>query len=273
MRRALLLPLAALGVLAAACGGVQRAPPLDPPALRIESFLPEGADAHGVTLRLMGWIENPNAVQLAVARFTYAIDVEGRRAGAGKLHGGLVLPPAGAAPVSLPVRLRWAEIPGLLSALAARESLAIRVSGAAVVPAGRRNLEIPYAIDGSVVLPRLPVILLEEAAVRRSSILETTVELRFGVQNPNPFALPVGRLSYDLSLSGVSVVKASGTTLAAVPPGGSTTIIVPVRFSSIGAAAGALSGAMRGRADVALVGSAAYGALEVVLDARTALVR
>jgi hypothetical protein len=44
-----------------------------------------------------------------------------------------------------------------------------------------------------------------------------------------------------------------------------------VTFSTFVAAAGAIQGAIAGRADVVLAGRAGYGALEAGLDARAAL--
>jgi LEA14-like dessication related protein len=277
MRQIRTAALAALLASAAGCGGarhVPSAPPiaLDPPVFRAESILPQAADANGVTLALAGRIENPNPVRLAVARFTYAFDVLGRRTGAGQLSSDLVLPASGAVAVAVPVRLLWADVPGFLGVLATRESLPFTVHGAALVKAGGGTIELPYAVDGSVVLPRLPAIALHDAVVRESGLFQTVVELRVDVTNPNPFPLPTGRLAYDFSISGVPVAQAGRWSLEPIPPNGQATLVVPVKFSTVGAAAGALSGAMRGRTDVVLSGRAGYGALEVGVDARGSLV-
>ncbi|GAO03917.1 LEA type 2 family protein [Anaeromyxobacter sp. PSR-1] len=271
---AALAALAALVALTAACGGrAVRTPPLaiDPPAFRPEALLPTGADAYGVALALSGRIENPNPMALPVAGFTYAFEVMGAPAGGGQVASELVLPAGGAVPVTVPVRLRWADVPGFLEALATRPSLPVTVSGAARVRAGGGTVAVPYRMDGSVVLPRLPSVTLADAVVRESTLFHTVVELRVSVRNPNPFPLPTGRLSYDLSVSGVPVIQAAKSALDAVPPQGQATVVVPVRFSTVGAAAGALAGAVRGRADLSVSGRAGYGALEVGVDLRGAL--
>jgi hypothetical protein len=148
-----------------------------------------------------------------------------------------------------------------------------RVSGAAGVRTQRGWIDLPYAVQGQVALPRLPAVGLEGASLRRSNLFETVVDIRVGVENPNDFALPTGRLAYDLSVNGVSVASAASQSLGTVPPRGEATVLIPVRFSTVGAAAGMLSGALGGRAEVVLAGRAGYGSLEVVLDARTPLVR
>ncbi|WP_242392225.1 LEA type 2 family protein [Anaeromyxobacter oryzisoli] len=271
--------LAGLVATAAACGGARTVPPppppaiaIDPPVLRAEALLPQAIDAYGVTFALTGRIENPNPRSLQVARFTYAFEVLGARVGAGQVSSDLVLPASGAVPVMVPVRLRWTDVPGFLGVLATQRSLPLTARGTARVRVPGGQLDLPYALDGSVVLPRLPAVALRGAVVRESNLFQTVVEVRVDVTNPNPFPLPTGQLAYDVSLNGVSVAEASKQSLEAVPPEGTTTIVLPIRFSTVGAAAGALSGAMRGKTEVALTGRAGYGALEMVLDTHAELV-
>ncbi len=275
MRRA---SLALAAVLCACSGTPPRVPaprpvPVDPPELSLDSFLPEQLDAVGVTLTLQGEVRNPNPVDLSISRYRYAVELEGRIVASGQTAGRLALPRGASAPVRIPVRLQWVEVPGFLGLLVARESVPLRVTGSASVPTPRGVLELPYAVEGAVVLPKLPAVALRDAAVRESSVFQTVVELHVQVQNPNAFALPTGRLAYDLSVAGVPVAQAASYSLGTVPPGGSATVVIPVRFSTLGAAAGVFSGAMNGRGDVALTGHAGYGALEVALDARTSLGR
>lgn len=272
-----LTPVLALAALAA-CGGGRRVPPpppiaLDPPSLRIDGLVPEELDAYGVTLAVQGAVENPNPVGVSVARFDYAIDVDGQRVAAGRIESGLGIPARGVAPVVVPVRLPWSQVPGFLGMLAVRESLPFRVSGVALAGARGAWFELPWLRDGAVVLPKLPSLALERAFVRESGVLQTVVELSFVVQNPNPFTLPVGRLSYDLSISGAQVARAQSFSLAAVPPGGSARVVVPVKFSTLGAFAGALAGAASGRTEVVLSGRAGWGAFEIALDTRASLLR
>jgi LEA14-like dessication related protein len=267
----------AVPAILAACGGPRApAPPpvaIDPPILRVESFLPRAADAAGVTLAVQGLVENPNPFELSLGRIGYAFQVEGRPAGSGLLSTSVVLPARAAVPVQIPARLRWADVPGFLSLLASRRTLDFHVSGAAGVRTQRGWIDLPYAMDGQVALPLLPEVALEGASLRRSNVFETVVEVRVGIENPNEFALPTGRLAYDLSVNGVSVASAASHSLGSVPGHGQTTVVIPVRFSTVGAAAGMLSGALGGRAEVVLTGRAGYGALEAVLDARTPLAR
>jgi len=261
-------------LLAAACGGPRvRVPPpvpLDPPVLRIDSLLPTGMDATGVTLQLAGRIENPNAIALAVSHVDYALELDGRPAGGGRVTSDVRLPARAAVPVLVPARLRWADVPDLVTLLAARVSVPVRVSGVSVVPGAGA---LPYEARGEVVLPKLPRVALAGTALRESNLLSTTVELRLEIENPNDFPLPAGHLAYDLSLSGVSVARAASHALAGIPARGREIVVIPARFSTVGAAAGVLSSALGGRGEVAVSGRAGYGGFEIGLDARAPLVR
>jgi LEA14-like dessication related protein len=257
-------------LLAAACGGprVRTSVPLDPPVLRIDAFLPTGMDADGVTLQLAGRIENPNAIALTVSHVDYALELDGRPSGGGRVTSDLRLPARDAVPLLVPTRLRWAQVPDLVTLLATRTAVPIRVSGVSVVPGAGA---LPYEARGELVLPRLPRVALAGTTLRESNLLQTTVELRLEIENPNDFPLPEGRFAYDLSLSGVSVARAASYTLGGIPARGRTTVVIPARFSTVGAAAGVLSGALGGRGELALTGRAGFGGLEVRLDARAPL--
>jgi hypothetical protein len=158
-----------------------------------------------------------------------------------------------------------------MALLATRQTLSVHLDGTAGVRARGRSVEVPFAAEGAVALPHPPGVALAGAVVRESNVLQTVVEVKLQLQNPNPFPLPAGHLAYDLSVGGVSVASAASQPLAGLAPGGSTTVVIPVRLSALGVVAGVLSGAARGRAEVALAGRAGYGPIEVGVDARAKL--
>jgi LEA14-like dessication related protein len=277
MRFARFLALALIAVLAACAGRLvpeaARAPaePVEPPVLQVDAFAPTGADAFGVTLAIQGRVTNPNPFEVEVVGYACKLWVDGRPAGSGHVDADLPLGPGGTGPVAVLARLHWADVPGFMAMLAARRSLTVHVDGTASVRAHGRSLEVPFSAQGPVALPLPPGVSLAGAAVRESNVLQTVVEVRLHVRNPNPFPLPVGRLAYDLSVGGVSVASAASQPLAGLAPGDAATVVIPVRVSAIGAVAGVLGGAARGRAEVALAGKAGYGPIEVGVDARARL--
>ncbi len=272
--RQLIVPFAVLA-LTAGCAHAPPPIPITPPTLVLESFIPQQFDAYGVTLSMHGRLENPNPVSVPVDVFTYQISIDGQPAGGGKVSTGIVLPANGSVPARVPARLEWASVPHLLELLATHGGEApCQVTGAALVPNGSQYLELPYAVSGTVGLPFPPKVSMGKVVLQKSDLFETIIEVQMNVQNPNKFPLPNGRLAYNLTLSGVSVVNGGNFALTDVPPGEPRLIAIPVRFSTVGAAAGAIASILRGaNADVAFSGSAGYGGLEAGLDARATLAR
>ena len=64
-------------------------------------------------------------------------------------------------------------------------------------------------------LPRLPAVTLRGAALEEAGLFQTVIELHLEVENPNPFALPTGRLAYDLTVAGSPVARAAVASAAA----------------------------------------------------------
>lgn len=269
--------LSALWALAA-CAGVPRPPPplassIEPPRLVVESLVPRDADAHGVTLAVLGRIENPNPVDLSLSRFAWQFQVEGQPAGSGQAPADLLLRRGSAVPVTVPARLGWAGVPSFAALLATRQSVPVRVSGVASVRVAGGALDLPFAAEGSVALPRLPAVTLRGAALEEAGLFQTVIELHLEVENPNPFALPTGRLAYDLTVAGSPVARAASASLERVPPGGAAVVKVPVTVSAVGALSALLAAATRGNAEAVLRGRVEYGALGLALEARAALGR
>jgi LEA14-like dessication related protein len=265
--------LAALaGLIAAGCARrippPPPLPPVDPPRLTIEAVAPGAIDAFGVTVLVRGRLENPNPVDLPVSGFDYAVEVDGQAADSGRLDSQLVLPAAGAVDFAVPARLRWSRIPETVVVLATRRSLALRVTGAARLRGVR---PLPWGAEATVALPILPSLALERSRVRESTLLQTTLELALRIRNPNDFPLPVGRLRFDLSVSGSVVASAASHALDQVAPHGEVEVLIPVKFSPIGTVAAAVGGVLKLQANVHLVGQAGWGELEVAVDQKIGL--
>lgn len=259
---------AALAALLAA-GCARRAPlppplpPVDPPRLTIEAVAPGAIDAFGVTVEVRGRMENPNPVDLPLTAFDFVIAVDGKPVDAGRLESRLVLPAGGTIDFAVPARLHWTRIPETVAVLASRRSLALRVTGAVHLRGGR---PLPWGADATVALPYLPTLELEQSRVRESNLRQTTVELTARVRNPNDFPLPVGRLNFDLYVSGSVVASAASQALDEVPAHGEVVVLIPVKFSALGTVAAAAGGILKLQANVRLKGRAGWGELEVAVD-------
>jgi LEA14-like dessication related protein len=251
---------ASLGALTGA--GFQR------PTLAYESWSADGLDLDGVTIHLRYRLDNPNDFSLDMRRLDYRLEVEGQQVAEGELPAGIQLRARGATPLSVPIRLRWRDIPGFVQLLVTRRDVAYRVTGNAGVATPLGTVGLPFEHQDRVALPRPPSVGLEGVRVGRADATALEVDVRLRIENGNAFPLPVGALLYGLRLGERSLVDGGTHPLAAVPPGGSAVVTVPIRISLQGLAETFLE-LLRGAA-LSFQGRAGYGPLEVPVETEPA---
>src|SRR5512138_3206990 len=212
--RALASAVAAAALAACAHAPPPPAPlPVFPPLVAIETAGFEGLGFTGVDLTFRARIENPNPTPISAVRLEYALELEGRRAAVGALEAGIVVPPAGGAgpgtgAVELPVRVRYAAMPGVAAVLALDREATYALAGAIVflTPAG--EVRVPIGADGVAVVPHVPKVRVAKLSLRSASPREVVLELALEVENPNGFDVPAGRVGCGLHLSGKEIVRA-----------------------------------------------------------------
>lgn len=143
---ALLPGCAALGAAAKAV--------VEPPRVTFETLSLEALDLDGFTLGLHWNVDNPNRFPFRLARLGWALELDGRAAARGDQTKGIDIPAAGAATVEIPVRLRWAELPGLLQLALVRDEMPFKVSGVAAVGSSFGDIDVPFSREGKLAIPK-----------------------------------------------------------------------------------------------------------------------
>src|SRR5262245_50760439 len=105
-------------VLLALCGGTTLTAAADPPAaagpeVAVQGFSVADADAEGTTLLFAGELSNPTSRPATLSAISFALELGGKRLAEAKIACGEEAPPGGRVALSFPVRLRWADLPGL----------------------------------------------------------------------------------------------------------------------------------------------------------------
>jgi LEA14-like dessication related protein len=262
--------IAALGLSACAGVGQMISGAFERPRLQLETVGVEAVDLEGVTAVAHYRVENPNGFGLTVARLSYQLDVEGQRVVAGSLPGGLRLPARGAAPLVIPVRVRYADVPGFLEHVSQRDRIAYRVAGSVGFDTAVGAVDVPWSHSGEAPLPKLPAFSVDSVRLSGAGFTSVTVDLKIRLGNDNAFPIPGGRLDYRLDLNGAPAARATAASLASVPAGGSAVLDVPVKVDLLAAGLGAGQALAGGRAEVVLSGSAAWGSLRIPVELRGA---
>jgi LEA14-like dessication related protein len=263
---ALLLPL-----LGSGCAGLQdlARQPFRAPTLAFRSATLEALDLEGATVGFRYDLENPNAVGVDLARAAWRVEVEGTRVAAGDLPAGLSVPARGKVPFSFPVRVRFRDVPGVVSLLGSGErDVGYRLSGALGVRTPVGIVDVPLSHAGRVSLPAIPRFAVDGLRVRSVSLASVGIDLRLRVENPNAFPLPDGEIACALAVAGSHVARVQGSALGAVPGGGSAIVEIPVRVEVLSAGRAAAELARGGEVLVELTGKAELAGLSLPLDLR-----
>ncbi len=263
------LAAAAAALALSGCAAFNRiaASAFEKPRLTFRSASLQSLDLEGATLGFAFDLENPNGFGLSVARLGYGVELEGTRVATGELPGGLRIPAAGKAPITFPVRVRYRDVPGILSLLGTkREALGYRLSGTVGVKTPVGVIDLPMSHAASLPLPKLPAFALDGLAIRSVSLTQVAMDVKMRVKNPNAFPIPAGKLDYALALAGATVARGDDRALAGVPGASSAVVTIPLTFSVIEAGRAATDLARGSPVDVNLRGTADVGGLPIPLD-------
>ncbi len=269
MRKTLVAVL--VPVLLSACAGLQdlAKAAFREPRLTFRSAALDALDLEGATVAFTWQIENPNAIGVDLARAGWQIEVEGTRLAAGELPSGLQIPANGKAPLTFPVRIRFRDVPGIVSIVGSGKSeLGYRLSGSLGIRTPLGVVDLPLSHTDRVKLPAMPRFALDGLRVRSVSLSTVALDVRLRVQNPNAFPVPGGELDYALALGGTSVARAQGASVRPVPAGGSAVVEIPVRIDVASAGRVAADLARGGDVQVELTGEAQVAGLPLPLDLR-----
>lgn len=257
--------------LLAACAGMQQLArsAVKEPKLTFRSASLQSLDMEGATLALTWDLENPNGFGVDLARAAWSVDVEGTRVAAGDLPGGLQIRANATAPVTLPVRVRFQDVPGIVTLLeGGKDVIRYRVAGTLGIGTPIGILDLPLSHEDRLRLPALPHFALDGISVRSMTFSEVALDVRVRVRNPNAFPLPLGKIDYALALGGTSVARTDGAELAAVAAGGSAVVAIPVRLDIASAGRVAAELSRGGDVQVDLSGKAVVGGIPLPLDLR-----
>ena len=156
VRSRLLAASLLLAVLASGCAALGAAAKavVEPPNVAFETLSLDALDLDGVTLGLHWNVDNPNRFPFRLSRLGWALELDGRHAARGDTTKAIDVPAAGAASVEIPVRLRWADLPGLLQLALRAEELPFKVSGVAAVGSSFGDIDVPFSREGKLAVPR-----------------------------------------------------------------------------------------------------------------------
>ena len=171
--RKTLLPLLLVLAALSGCAGLKdlARTAFREPRLVFRSVALGALDLEGATLAFTWDVENPNAIGLDLARAAWQVEVEGTRVAAGDLPAGVAIPANGKAPLAFPVRIRFRDVPGIVSLLGSgRSDLGYKLSGSVGLRTPIGVVDLPMSHQDRVKVPTLPRFAIDGLRVRSVSL-------------------------------------------------------------------------------------------------------
>ncbi|HYG67862.1 MAG TPA: LEA type 2 family protein, partial [Anaeromyxobacteraceae bacterium] len=215
----------------------------------------------------------------SVTNVAWALALEGRTAVKGSDRTPIAIAPArpdatglvpGLGAVTLPVRIRFADLPAFAPLLARDGEAEYALTGEVTFLTPGGQIGVPLAQTGRIAMPRAPKIQVHRVRLAKASPRKTVLALEFAVVNPNAFPIPSGRMSYALFLSEKEVAR---TDLVIPEPiaGGAEAAFpgsLEIAMLKAGAAAAKLLIPFTSL-DASVRGEAVFGGVPVPLDLST----
>lgn len=190
-------------------------------------------------------VDNPNPVDISLARFDYALAFQGVEFLTGDDPDGLELVGEGATELALPVGFTFEGLYDLVQAGRGEDVIDFALAGSFGFDTPAGVVDLPYDADGDFPALRTPS--FQPAALRVEDLDFTgaTLELDLLVDNEHASNLVFQQFDYALSLEGSSVASGLVTELGTVSGATEGTLTLPFDVSFADAGAGvyeALSG-------------------------------
>jgi len=184
-------------------------------------------------------VKNPNAIGLSLKGLTYTLQVQGKQLFNGTHSERFEINANSTSRVTLPFTLRYEDVFGTIMALRDNKELSYQISG----EADFGLIRLPYSKSGTIAMPKLPEISVENLRINRLGFDGVDLALALKVGNENAFPIRLDGLDYNLKLADASLIKGGSTTPFSVDANknGEMVLNLSLNYAQIGALLQALN--------------------------------
>ncbi len=198
------------------------------PTIRLQDIEVHSIDFEKIELTYHFEITNPNSYRITLWGFDFALVAGGQtfaRCTLPKPVGGV--PTGGQTTVRAPVTLKYADVPLVVSRPDKPSFYGLDGSAAFSFMGTRRS----YPFTHAGLLPPLRQPKWRFVKLRLANRDEGIIELSFDVENPNTFALPMGRLTGTLRGGAEALLPVDRAAPGSVPPGKTARLVLPAKLA------------------------------------------
>ncbi|MGM0595018.1 MAG: LEA type 2 family protein [Pseudomonadota bacterium] len=207
--------LALLGLALTACATLQEV--VKEPEVTVRAMRVAAVSLSDMQLDFTLGVDNPNPVGLSLKGLSYRLSVDDQSLLAGESKTQMKVAANGSSDVSLPLTLNYRELSGGLKEVMQRETIPYSLQGKLDFGLFR----LPYSKSGTLTLPSLPRIRVEQVEVARLGLSGLDLVLALTLHNDNSFPLRLDGIDYGLSLADTTVARGQSLDALSLEPGSS----------------------------------------------------
>jgi LEA14-like dessication related protein len=178
-------------------------------------------------------VNNPNPIEVKLARFDYALAFGGVEWAVGDDPDGLVLDASSGSEIALPVDIVFQSLYDMVQATRGEDNIAFGLNGSFGFNTPAGVVDLPYDADGDFPALRSPGITYDRLRVDELSLSGATIELDLDIDNDHASNLMFNNFDYQLSLNGTDVGVGFLDLLAEVDGASSETVSVPLELDFV----------------------------------------
>ena len=178
-------------------------------------------------------VDNPNPVEVPLARFDYSLALGGVEIVSGEDPDGLVLVAADASELALPVFLEFESLYDMIQAIRGEDVIPFALSGSFGFDTPIGQVQVPYDAGGDFPALRTPSIDLADIRVEELSLSGIELAVDLDIDNDHGSTLWFNDFDYTVSLAGTEA--ASGLLdLGGVAGATLDTVALPITIDNLG---------------------------------------
>ncbi|NOY25797.1 MAG: LEA type 2 family protein [Oligoflexia bacterium] len=225
------------------------------PTVSFDRLDVSAVDWNGVSANFVFKIDNPNPIQIKLARFDYALafsDVEWLQ---GDDPDGLELAASGASELALPVSIEFQSLYDVVQATRGVDTIPFALSGSFGFDTPAGIVDLPYDADGGFPALRTPSIAFDKIRVDKLGWTSATLAVDLGIDNDHESTLDFTNFDYALTMGGDSVGTGFLDDLGTVDGAQTGTLSVPLTINFLTTGTAIYDAITSGQVDLGLSAS------------------
>ncbi len=208
------------------------------PTVAFERLDVDAVDWEGADAEFVFRIDNPNPIEIKLARFDYALAFADVPWLEGDDPDGLILDASGGSELALPVSIEFANLYDVVQATRGLDTVPFGLQGSFGFDSPAGIVDLPYDADGGFPALRTPEVSFQKVRVENLGLTSAALALDLGIVNEHESNLIFENFDYAIELSGIDIGTGFLDLLGDVDGAETGTLSVPfeIDFLSTGTA-------------------------------------